>query len=62
VPDDWSLIDERLGPIARIYRINGGPQDGAWFWSVRINEDGKPWNGGTGHAAKAAVEAILSTY
>lgn len=65
VPDDWSLVDERLGPVARIYRIRGGPRDGHWFWTVLVNAEGCPFNAGTGNAptgadAKAAVEALMA--
>lgn len=67
VPDDWSLVDEHLGPVARIYRMTGGPQDGLWFWAVQIDAQGRPWNGGTGQAAdgrqaKEAVETVLAAY
>lgn len=65
VPDDWSLIDEQLGGIARIYRVNGGPGDGTWFWAVQVDAQGRPWNAGTGYCAtgaeaKQAVEAIVA--
>jgi hypothetical protein len=32
--DDWSLIDEQPGAIARIDRMTGGSQDGQWFWAA----------------------------
>ncbi|GLI92322.1 hypothetical protein [Methylocystis echinoides] len=65
--DDWSLIDEQLGAIARVCRMTGGPQDGQWFWAVQIDELGRPWNSGSGNApsgqeAKAAVERILADF
>lgn len=65
VEDDWSLVDERLGPIARIYRVVGGPQDGTWFWTVLVDAQGRPFNAGsgsvpTGAEAKAAVEKIVA--
>jgi hypothetical protein len=61
--DDWSLMIDRL-PAARIYRVNGGPNDGRWFWAVQIGPGRVPFNGGTGHAgggreAREACEAIL---
>ena len=67
VPDDWSLVDEQLGPMARIYRITGGPQDGQWFWTVLVDAQGRPWNSGTGNVssgaeAKAAVERVLAGF
>jgi hypothetical protein len=67
VRDDWCLIDEKLGPIARIYRLTGGPQDGQWFWAVQIDAHGRPWNSGSGSEAigaeaKAAVEAIVAGF
>lgn len=54
VPDDWSLVDEQLGPVARIYKETGGPRDGQWFWTVLVDGLGRPWNGGTGHCATGA--------
>jgi hypothetical protein len=65
VPDDWCLVDPQLGPIARIYRVTGGPRDGNWFWAVQIDKQGRPWNGGTGYCpsgreAKEAVEARMA--
>ncbi len=62
VPDDWSLVEERGQPVGRIYRMAGGPRDGGGFWSVMVDEQGRPWHGGTGSCptgseAKAAVEA-----
>jgi hypothetical protein len=67
VPDDWSLVDERLGGIARIYRVNGGPGDGQWFWAVQVDAQGRPWNAGTGYCetgaeAKQAVEEIVAGF
>ena len=61
--DDWSLMIDRL-PAARIYRVNGGQNDGRWFWAVQIGPGRVPFNGGTGHAgggreAREACEAIL---
>lgn len=67
VPDDWCLVDERLGEIARIYRITGGPQNSSWFWAVLVDAQGLPWNSGSGNApsgaeAKAKVERIISAW
>ncbi len=67
VADDWTLADERGQPIGRIYRMTGGPKDGHWFWTVLIDDQGRPWNGGTGDCptgreAKAAVEARVSPF
>lgn len=61
--DDWSLSDGGLS-IARLYRINGGPQDGQWAWFVQVFPDGVPGNGGTsfaatGTAAREACERLL---
>jgi len=66
-PDDWCLVDYSLGPIARIYRINGGPQNDRWFWAVLIDAQGRPWNSGSGSApsgaaAKAEVEKIVADF
>jgi hypothetical protein len=67
VRDDWCLIDEKLDPIARIYRLNGDPQDGRLFWAAQIDAQGRPWNSGTGYEAtgaeaKAAAEAVLAGF
>lgn len=61
--DDWSLSLGGLS-IARIYRVNGGPQDGRWAWFVQVFSDGTPGNGGTGSAAdgreaRKSCEALL---
>ncbi len=63
VADDWTLVDERGQPVGRIYKMTGGPKDGHWFWTVLIDAQGRPWNGGTGDCpagreAKEAVEAL----
>lgn len=65
--DDWSLVSEQLGPVARIYKANGGPRDGAWFWAVQIDAQGRPWNSGTGYCAsgkeaKECVERVLDSF
>jgi hypothetical protein len=65
-PDDWSLFDEKLGPVARLYRTAGGPQDGRWFWAVQIDAEGHPYNSGTGSCAtggeaRQEIERILFT-
>ncbi len=48
--------------VARIYKVRGGPRDGHWFWAVQIDEQFRPWKGGTGYSetgreAREAVEA-----
>jgi hypothetical protein len=63
VPDDWTLADERGQPVGRIYLTTVGPKDGQWLWTVLIDAQGRPWNGGTGYCAtgreaKEAVEAL----
>ena len=50
VPDDWSL-QEPGRSIARLYKVRGGPHDGAWAWFVQVAPDGTPRNGGAGFAA-----------
>jgi len=64
VDDDWSLNDSRGQSYARIYKVRGGPNDAAWFWTVIVDSDGRPWNAGTGYAtsgreAREACEARL---
>jgi hypothetical protein len=61
--DDWSLLVDGL-TAARIYRLNGGPNDGRWFWAVQIGPGCVPFNSGTGNTdggrqAREACEAIL---
>ena len=63
VENDWSLLVDGLS-AARIYRVNGGPHDGRWFWAVQIGPDRIPFNSGTGNAdggreARETCEAIL---
>jgi hypothetical protein len=67
VPNDRCLVDEKLGPIAHVYRINGGPQNDRWFWAVLIDAQDRPWNSGSGSApsgaaAKAEVERIVDEF
>lgn len=67
VPDDWCLVDEKLGAIARIYKVVGGPLDGNWFWAVQVDAQGRPWNSGTGYCAtgkeaKETVEAMIAGF
>jgi len=62
--DDWSLVDDNGRALARIYKTAGGPRDSQWFWSVLVDAEGRPFNGGTGYEptgaeAKAACEARL---
>ena len=33
-PDDWTLLDPSGEPLARLYKVFGGPQDGQWYWTV----------------------------
>ena len=38
-PDDWTLLDPSGKPLARIYKVAGGPQDGRCtgpFYSGRM--------------------------
>jgi hypothetical protein len=48
VPDDWTLFDPSGVPLARLYKVMGGPQDGRWYWTVLVMPDGSVGNGGTG--------------
>ena len=61
VPDDWCLVDPQLGPIARIYRVTGGPRDGQWCWAVQIDEHARPWNSGTGYCPTGREEGVRRT-
>jgi hypothetical protein len=63
-PDDWTLLDPSGEPLARLYKVFGGPQDGQWYWSVLFMPDGSVGNGGngftpTGREAREACEARL---
>jgi hypothetical protein len=33
-PDDWILLDPSGEPLARLYKVFGGPQNGQWYWTV----------------------------
>ena len=39
-PDDWTLLDPSGEPLARLYKVFGGPQDGRWYWTVLFRPDG----------------------
>jgi hypothetical protein len=41
-PNDWTLLDPSGEPLARLYKVFGGPQDGP---------DGSVGSGGTGFVA-----------
>jgi len=63
-PDDWTLLDPSGEPLARLYKVFGGPQDGRWYWTVLFRLDGSVGSGGTGFAAtgreaREACEARL---
>lgn len=57
--DDWCLWwkDPRL-PLARAYRVDGGPQDSHWKWSVLTT--GERGVADDLDAARAAVRKVLS--
>jgi hypothetical protein len=40
-PDDWTLLDPSGEPLARLYKVFGGPQDGQWYWTVLFMRDGR---------------------
>ena len=63
-PDDWTLLDPSGEPLARLYKVMGGPQDGRWYWTVLFRPDGSVGNGGngftaTGREAREACEARI---
>jgi hypothetical protein len=49
--DDWTLLDPSGEPLARLYKVMGGPQDGRWYWTVLYMRGGRVGNGGTGFTA-----------
>ncbi len=51
VADDYCLYDAAGQPVARIYKVRGGPYDGHWFYALQVDEQGRPWNAGTGYCA-----------
>ena len=64
-PDDWTLYADDGRNLARIYRIEHGPQEGRWFWAVHVDRQGHLFNGGTGTEAtgpeaREACEARLA--
>ena len=63
-PDDWTLLDPSGEPLARLYKVMGGPQNGRWYWTVLFRPDGSVGNGGngftaTGREAREACEARI---
>jgi hypothetical protein len=50
-PDDWTLLNPSGEPLARLYKVMGGPQDGRWYWTVLFMADGSVGKGGTGFTA-----------
>ena len=63
-PDDWTLLDPFGEPLARLYKVFGGPQNGQWYWTVLFMPDGSVGKGGTGFTAtgreaREACEARL---
>jgi hypothetical protein len=32
--DDWTLLRPSGEPLARLYKVTGGPQSGRWYWTV----------------------------
>jgi hypothetical protein len=64
-PDDWTLLDPSDKPLARLYKVNCGPQGGRWHWSVPSMRDSSVGNGGngfiaTGREAREACEARIT--
>jgi hypothetical protein len=62
--DDWTLLDPSGEPLARLYKVFGGPQNGQWYWTVLFMPDGSVGKGGTGFTAtgreaREACEARL---
>ncbi len=51
VDDDYCLLDDAGQAVARIYKVRGGPYDGHWFYALQVDEQGRPWNAGTGYCA-----------
>ena len=47
-PVDWTLLDPSGEPLARLYKVFGGPQNGQWYWTVLFMPDGSVGKGGTG--------------
>jgi hypothetical protein len=63
-PDDWTLLNPDGEPLARLYKVSGGPQDGRWYWTVLFRPDGSVGGGGngiaeSGRAAREACEARI---
>ena len=64
-PDDWTLLDPSGEPLARLYKVFGGPQDSRWYWTVLFRPDGSAGNGGngftaTGREAREACETRIA--
>jgi hypothetical protein len=38
--DDWTLLRPSGEPLARFYKVTGGPQRGRWYWTALFRPDG----------------------
>lgn len=57
--EDWTVADERGIQIARVMRIDDGPQAGLWRWTARTQ--GLP-NQGTAETKEAAMDAAKARW
>jgi hypothetical protein len=57
VPNDFSAHSPDVQTVGRIYRINGGPGDGQWFWVLNGLVGGE-WQNVSGRAMSRNAAAI----
>jgi hypothetical protein len=55
--DDWTLLRPSGEPLARLYKVTGGPQSGRWYSTVLFRPDGSVGSGGTGFAESERAAA-----
>jgi hypothetical protein len=56
--DDWTLLRPSGEPLARLYKVTGGPQSGRWYWTVLFRPDGSVGSGGTGFAESGRPRSL----
>ena len=61
-PHDFSASDGDL-PIGRVFRIEGGPVDGKWRWTMTASLGNRLGNsGGTADSRDHACHAVETAY
>ena len=58
-------LDEAREPIGVVRRVEGGPDDGRWLWSIVQVQPGTPFSrplSGTTKSRREAVETLVATW